>query len=73
MDRMPADWRPPRQERTLHYEIERIGKRVYTIKLFYRHGGMRDKVFLRHTIDGNWEEAKRQAAVLLELQGLKDG
>ncbi len=70
---MPADWRPPRQERTLHYEIERLAKRVYTIKLFRRFGGIRAKVFLRQTVYGNWEEAKRQAAVLFELQEMKDG
>ncbi len=61
------------REMTLHSEIERVGKRVYIIKLFYRHDGLRGKVFQRQTVDGNWEEAKRQAAVLLELHRLREG
>jgi hypothetical protein len=58
---------------TLHSEIERVGKRVYIIKLFHRFDGVRAKVFHRQTVDGNREEAKRQAEVLLELQGMREG
>jgi len=53
-------------------EIERVGRRVWICKLFYKYGTARSAVFQRVTVEGNRTEAQRVMTALYELQKIKE-
>lgn len=73
---IPPDLKYPHgipNEKTLHSEIERVGKRVFIVKLFHRFDRVRGTVFQRQTVNGNVTEAKRVRDVMVELHQIAEG
>ena len=73
---LPPDWddieRSERPKFVLCCEIERLAKKVWMCKLYYRTYGQRHPILSRTLVEGGRMEAHRVMQLLYELEKIKE-